>query len=132
MRLSKGFKLKINLINIIYTLIFVLLFILIMNRTSFDFKSLSNFYKINEGYQKTIIINDRFYYQALEMKYLIKKYKIMNFNITKKLFEIPIFEAVYPARYSKKSKFFFSDKDEKIENCNILEEREKIKLLVCK
>jgi len=102
------------------------------HRSSFDFKLLKNFYKIGYGYDESMTIYERYHFHANEIKKLVLKYNLIEFNIDKELLGDPfIFESSYPSKYNDNSKFYFSKKNN-LNNCILLENATKINLFKCK
>ena len=97
-----------NFSNILFFLFFFFLIFLISHRSAFEVKLLKSFYKIDHGYEESIIIYKRFHYHAKEIKNLVKDYNILEYNIDEKLLGDPfIFESSYPSKYNKDSNTSF-------------------------
>lgn len=119
-------------INLIYFIFFFFIVLLISHRTAFDIKLLKNFYKIGYGYNESIIIYKKFHYHAKEIKDLVKKYDISEYNIDENLLGDPfIFESSYPSKFSKNAKYYFSKK-KSLDNCKIFKNADEINLFICK
>ena len=104
---------------------------MISHRSAFEVKLLKSFYKIDHGYEESIIIYKRFHYHAKEIKNLVKDYNILEYNIDEKLLGDPfIFESSYPSKYNKDSKYFFSKKD-LLNNCKAIHNGKEINLFIC-
>tara|TARA_B100001250_G_C19725128_1_gene755699 strand:+ start:806 stop:1183 length:378 start_codon:yes stop_codon:yes gene_type:complete len=122
---------KKNFPNLLFCIFFIFLIFLISHRSGFDLKLLKNFYKVNYGYDESMTIYKRYHFHANEIKKLVKKYKILEFNIDSELLGDPfIFESSYPSKYNKNSKFYFSKKE--LNNCILIENATKINLFKCK
>ena len=97
-----------KIIRIVMLLSFMFQFILIGHRVSFDFNLIKFFLNENAGLNESIYSNRRY---ALHINYLIKKFKLKDYNLDEKLIENsndqPIIEVTYPIKYSINSSSYF-------------------------
>lgn len=101
---------------------------------SFNFAILINFYKKDFGDKESLKINYQFS-KAIEINFLIKKYNINTFSLSENLINnisySRIIEFNYPVKFKVNSLYLFSLKDEKINNCNLIDKNNSISLYKC-
>ena len=120
---------KIKILFIIVCLIQI--FYLFQYRSGFNYNVFKNSFKKNSGISQSV--SD----ELVESNYLIKKQKIVNFNLSKKLTKDKYFyqrfiELNYPIRLNDTSRFIFFLNEEVIpNNCKLLDTLKKIKLAKC-
>ena len=121
-------------ILILISLIFFLEFILIAHRKSFNLNLIANFYIKDVGIKESLEINNEFKI-ALEIKYLIEKYRLKNFKLSPSLMQNVSYQRVievnYPVKQYEKSINYF-EKKKIIKNCKLIENLELITLYECR
>ena len=109
--------------------------ILISHRLSFDFDLLLNFYRKDYGLKHSLKINKKFK-PVLEINQLIKKNNIKNFQLSRMLSDeilyAKIVEANYPSKLDFNSINYFTLNNEIMNNCNLIDNSEKINLYECR
>ena len=122
-------------ILILISLIFFLEFILIAHRKSFNLNLIANFYIKDVGIKESLEINNEFKI-ALEIKYLIEKYRLKNFKLSPSLMQNVSYQRVievnYPVKQYEKSINYFEKKKKIIKNCKLIENLELITLYECR
>lgn len=123
-----------KIIKFFILLIFLFQLSLIAHRMSFNFAILINFYKKDFGDKESLKINYQFS-KAIEINFLIKKYNINTFSLSENLINnisySRIIEFNYPVKFKVNSLYLFSLKDEKINNCNLIDKNNSISLYKC-
>jgi hypothetical protein len=122
-------------ILILISFIFFLEFILIAHRKSFNLNLIANFYTKDIGIKESLEINNEFKI-ALEIKYLIEKYRLKNFKLSPSLIQNISYQRVievnYPVKLYEKSINYFEKKNKIIKNCKLIDNLELITLYECR
>ena len=122
-------------ILILISFIFFLEFILIAHRKSFNLNFIANFYIKDIGIKESLEINNEFKI-ALEIKYLIERYRLKDFKLSPSLIQNVSYQRVievnYPVKQYEKSINYFEKKKKIIKNCKLIENLELITLYECR
>lgn len=120
---------KTKLILII--ICFVQIFYIFHFRSGFEFEVFKNPFKKNSG------INFALQENVIEVKNIINKQQIKDFNFSDELISDPYLyqrsiEFNYPIRLKKNSQFIFLSKDEKYNNsCDLIQKGNFVQLIKC-
>lgn len=121
-------------ILILINLICCLEIILISHRKSFNTNLLANFYKKDFGIEESLEINNKFKI-ALEIKDLIKKYQIKEFQLSSSLKNDiayqRIIEVNYPIKLDPKSANYFEKENSFVKNCKLKDKLRLVALYEC-
>lgn len=124
-------KKKFFYINIFLYFTLFLLLNYVENKSLWKFKILKDSFTNNEISEDFPIKNIYF-----ESKPLLKKNNIIHFSLSKKIYDqtylrFKIITLVYPARYKKNANYFLTLHDESFNECDVIEKRKYLKLLLC-
>jgi hypothetical protein len=121
-------------ILILISLICCLEVILISHRKSFNINLLVNFYKKDFGIEESLEINNKFKI-ALEIKNLIIKYQIKEFELSSSLKNDiayqRIIEVNYPIKLDQKSINYFEKENNFVKDCKLKDKLRLVALYEC-